>query len=97
MFACCRKEACYALTDIIADSGRPIRLRFSASSDEDSREVELAVCMNMQQAVQQLKDVHDSQGSGKPAQHLGACQDISNKPVSKVIIGCVLALQLCTY
>ncbi|DBA83048.1 TPA: hypothetical protein ACH3X1_006821 [Trebouxia sp. C0004] len=43
------------LTDIVADEGRPVRLRFSRTADNLPREEELGLCMDLHQAVEKLK------------------------------------------
>ena len=63
----CRQPSATSLTDIIADSGRPVRLRFSCSIDADSqaREQQLPITMDLKQALCNLNVLRLSEGSGE--------------------------------
>ena len=50
------------LTDIVADIGRPVRLRFSHSTSH-VKQHDLSICMDIQQALQELQNAHGMQGS----------------------------------
>lgn len=66
MLFCCREPSATRLTDIIADSGRPVRLRFgcSISAVSQAREQELPVTMDLKQALCSLSILRSSEGSG---------------------------------
>lgn len=67
---CCRQTPATKLTDIVADSGRPVRLRFdgSAGPGSQAREQELPVTIEVKQVLWKLNAVRYSGGSGELCQ-----------------------------
>ena len=67
MVLCFRQPSATKLTDIVADSGRPVRLRFSCSirAGSQEREQELTVTMDLKQALGRLNVVRLCESSGK--------------------------------
>ena len=67
MVCCCRRPPATSLTDVIADLGRPVRLRFNCSitADSQAREQELPITMDLNQALCNLNVLRLSEGSGE--------------------------------
>lgn len=58
----CRRER--ILSDIVADEGRPVRLRYCSTSEAPAREEELPAQLDINKAVAIIKAVHAAQHTG---------------------------------
>ena len=90
MYNACRGVR--VLSDIVADLGRPVRLRYCSHADDLEREEDLACCLEMQEALVLIKAMRAMQLSGT------LCSAMHTLRFSLLILGswCNNQLGLCT-